>query len=215
MDLEADSWIVDALLTLMQQGCSSAAVGALGNSNLRTDRYRISNQDRASADVVSDTTKYPRGVLDRGCVLRAGMVVAVVTAAGYPGKPERYAARFRGLLERMKDIKAPKEARALSRPIPCRNRSLLLVLGPSPNYPPTHSLTDLFLPLDAALRLADRRRAQVTDRFLCMGGECNYLFRVTVSGAGARRNGSFGVGLRGVSLELRQSLTGSPAGALR
>lgn len=75
MDLEADSWIVDALLTLMQQG----------------------------------------------------IVVAVVTAAGYPGKPERYAARFRGLLDRMKDIKAPKE---------------------------------------------------VTDRFLCMGGECNYLFRV-------------------------------------
>lgn len=81
MDLEADSWIVDALLTLMQQG----------------------------------------------------IVVAVVTAAGYPGKPERYAARFRGLLDRMREIKAPKE---------------------------------------------------VTDRFLCLGGECNYLFRVDPEGYG-------------------------------
>ena len=36
----------------------------------------------------------------------------MVTAAGYPGKPERYAARFRGLLERMKEQHCPKEVRA-------------------------------------------------------------------------------------------------------
>mmetsp|Transcript_13543 Transcript_13543/g.37499 ORF Transcript_13543/g.37499 Transcript_13543/m.37499 type:complete len:301 (-) Transcript_13543:37-939(-) len=76
MDLEQDSWIVDALLTLMQEG----------------------------------------------------IVIAVVTAAGYPGKPERYAARFRGLLDRMKELKCPKE---------------------------------------------------VTSKFYCMGGECNYLFKVS------------------------------------
>ena len=33
----------------------------------------------------------------------------MVTAAGYPGKPERYAARFRGLLDKMKELKCPKE----------------------------------------------------------------------------------------------------------
>lgn len=60
-------------------------------------------------------------------LLETGTYIAVVTAAGYPGKPERYAARFKGLLERLKATNAPKE---------------------------------------------------VTDRFLVVGGECNFLFRV-------------------------------------
>mmetsp|Transcript_26316 Transcript_26316/g.41160 ORF Transcript_26316/g.41160 Transcript_26316/m.41160 type:complete len:283 (+) Transcript_26316:1234-2082(+) len=75
MDLEIDSWIVDALIMLLHQG----------------------------------------------------IYVAVVTAAGYPGKPERYSARFRGLLEKMKESRIPKE---------------------------------------------------ITDRFLVVGGECNYLFKI-------------------------------------
>jgi len=75
MDLEPSSWLVDALLTLMERG----------------------------------------------------IYVAVVTAAGYPGKPDRYAARFRGLLERMQEKKSP---------------------------------------------------SSVTRMFFCVGGECNYLFRI-------------------------------------
>jgi IMP and pyridine-specific 5'-nucleotidase len=57
MDLEVGTWIVDALVTLME----------------------------------------------------AGYYIAVVTAAGYPGKPERYAARFNGLLEHLKAKNAPVE----------------------------------------------------------------------------------------------------------
>jgi len=60
-------------------------------------------------------------------LLESGIYVAVVTAAGYPGKPDRYAARFKGLLTKMKQLGTPKE---------------------------------------------------VTDRFYCVGGECNYLFRI-------------------------------------
>ena len=75
MDLEADDWIVQALITLME----------------------------------------------------AGLYVAVVTAAGYPGKPERYEARFKGMLARMQERGCP---------------------------------------------------AEVTDKFYCVGGECNYLFRL-------------------------------------
>jgi len=60
-------------------------------------------------------------------LMEAGIYVAVVTAAGYPGKPDRYAARFRGLLEHLKAKGAPPD---------------------------------------------------VTDRFLVVGGECNYLFRM-------------------------------------
>lgn len=59
-----------------------------------------------------------------------GIHVAVVTAAGYPGKPDRYAARFKGLLDTMKERQYPKE---------------------------------------------------ITDKFVVMGGECNYLFKVNVS----------------------------------
>ena len=39
----------------------------------------------------------------------AGIFVAVVTAAGYPGKPERYAARLRGLLDGMRERRSPKQ----------------------------------------------------------------------------------------------------------
>mmetsp|Transcript_15223 Transcript_15223/g.22266 ORF Transcript_15223/g.22266 Transcript_15223/m.22266 type:complete len:410 (+) Transcript_15223:112-1341(+) len=60
-------------------------------------------------------------------LMETGTYVAVVTAAGYPGKPDRYAARFKGLLDYFKAKKSPKE---------------------------------------------------VTDRFFCVGGECNFLFRV-------------------------------------
>ena len=84
----------------------------------------------------ADDTIYDHGMdLEEGAwlvdalatLMEAGTYIAVVTAAGYPGKPERYAARFRGLLEYFKAKKSPKE---------------------------------------------------VTDRFLCVGGECNFLFRV-------------------------------------
>jgi len=60
-------------------------------------------------------------------LLHSGIFVAVVTAAGYPGKPDRYAARFKGLLQKMKERQTSKE---------------------------------------------------VYERFYCVGGECNYLFRI-------------------------------------
>jgi len=60
-------------------------------------------------------------------LLHSGIFVAVVTAAGYPGKPDRYASRFKGLLQKMKELNTPKE---------------------------------------------------VYSRFYCVGGECNYLFRI-------------------------------------
>mmetsp|Transcript_37183 Transcript_37183/g.87944 ORF Transcript_37183/g.87944 Transcript_37183/m.87944 type:complete len:449 (+) Transcript_37183:144-1490(+) len=61
-------------------------------------------------------------------LMEQGIYVAVVTAAGYPGKPLRYESRFKGLLELMVERKTSKE---------------------------------------------------VASMFYCMGGECNYLFRLT------------------------------------
>lgn len=61
-------------------------------------------------------------------LMRQGLYVAIVTAAGYPGQPERFEQRMAGLLQVFRDKRLPKE---------------------------------------------------VTDRFLLMGGECNYLLRVT------------------------------------
>jgi hypothetical protein len=81
--------------------------------------------------------------------------VAVVTAAGYPGKPERYAARLRGLLDGMRERRSPKQ---VPRARPPGARDALTACG----------------------------SAQVRERFLCMGGECNYLFRVTVSSTATR-----------------------------
>ncbi len=64
-----------------------------------------------------------------GMAFMAGIHVAVVTAAGYPGKPDRYAARFKGLLDKMREREYPQD---------------------------------------------------ITDKFLVVGGECNYLFKVNV-----------------------------------
>lgn len=61
-------------------------------------------------------------------LMRNGLYVAIVTAAGYPEQPERFEQRMEGLLQMFRDQKLPKE---------------------------------------------------LTDRFLLMGGECNYLLRVT------------------------------------
>mmetsp|Transcript_6 Transcript_6/g.16 ORF Transcript_6/g.16 Transcript_6/m.16 type:complete len:410 (+) Transcript_6:138-1367(+) len=86
----------------------------------------------------ADDTIYEHGmdleqeswIVEALCALmECGVYVAVVTAAGYPGKPERYAARFKGLLDIMK-------ARGYG--------------------------------------------SEITDKFLVMGGECNYMFKVDV-----------------------------------
>jgi len=60
-------------------------------------------------------------------LMEAGVSIAVVTAAGYPGRPDRYESRFKGMLSRMREMQCPKA---------------------------------------------------ITDNFYCMGGECNYLFRL-------------------------------------
>eukprot|EP00960_Hanusia_phi_P043559 756119-Hanusia_phi.AAC.3 len=84
----------------------------------------------------ADDTLYEHGMdLEVGCwlvdallaLMESGIYIAVVTAAGYPGKPLRYAARFKGLLEKMREKKSPPD---------------------------------------------------VTNKFYCVGGECNYLFRI-------------------------------------
>mmetsp|Transcript_30485 Transcript_30485/g.59550 ORF Transcript_30485/g.59550 Transcript_30485/m.59550 type:complete len:408 (+) Transcript_30485:44-1267(+) len=84
----------------------------------------------------ADDTIYEHGmdldknswIVDALCtIMEMGIYIAVVTAAGYPGKPDRYAARFKGLLEKFAERKYAKD---------------------------------------------------VTDKFLVMGGECNYMFIV-------------------------------------
>lgn len=61
-------------------------------------------------------------------LMRANVHVAIVTAAGYPGSPERFEQRVEGLLAAFRQLNLPKS---------------------------------------------------ITDRFHIMGGECNYLLRVT------------------------------------
>lgn len=46
-------------------------------------------------------------------LLHRGLVVSLVTAAGYPGKPERYEARLRGILDALEDLTPDQRARFL------------------------------------------------------------------------------------------------------
>eukprot|EP00961_Rhodomonas_salina_P045321 609054-Rhodomonas_salina.2 len=52
---------------------------------------------------------------------------ALPTISGYPGKPDRYASRFKGLLQKMKELNTPKEVYSryppfLETPFPCLPR---------------------------------------------------------------------------------------------
>uniref|UniRef100_K3X834 IMP-specific 5'-nucleotidase 1 n=1 Tax=Globisporangium ultimum (strain ATCC 200006 / CBS 805.95 / DAOM BR144) TaxID=431595 RepID=K3X834_GLOUD len=46
-------------------------------------------------------------------LLKRGIVVSLVTAAGYPGKPERYEERLRGILDALEALSAEERARFL------------------------------------------------------------------------------------------------------
>lgn len=46
-------------------------------------------------------------------LLHRGLVVSLVTAAGYPGAPEKYEARLRGILEALEDLTPDQRARFL------------------------------------------------------------------------------------------------------
>lgn len=60
--------------------------------------------------VIHSSSKMVRIIVE---FLKRGIVVSLVTAAGYPGKPERYEERLRGILDALEELSAEERARFL------------------------------------------------------------------------------------------------------